>query len=94
MAGSEANCREVHKLDVDQARKEPYSTVVILAAATGLWCGALFALRLNDVDFKAGTIRVDESADLRTYKIGPYKNAAAYRTFLLEGSESKEASQY
>jgi Phage integrase family len=65
--------------------------VFVLAAATGLRCGELFALRLNDVDFKAGTIRVDESADQRTYKIGPCKNAAAYRTVLLADSQGKEA---
>lgn len=51
----------------------------------------MFALRVNDIDFKAGTIRVDESADQRTYKVGPCKNAAAYRTILLADSEGKEA---
>jgi integrase len=49
--------------------------VFVLAAATGLRCAELFALRLNDVDFRAGTIRVGESADQRTCKIGPCKNA-------------------
>jgi integrase len=82
---------QVHKLDVDDSRKKRYATVFILAAATGLRCGELFALRLNDVNFKAGTIRVDESADQRTYKVGPCKNAAAYRTVLLADSEGKEA---
>jgi integrase len=48
-------------------------------------------LRLNDVNFKAGTIRVNESADQRIYKVGPCKNAAAYRTVLLADSEGKEA---
>jgi integrase len=81
----------VYKLDVDSARKERYAMVLVLAAATGLRCGELFALRLNDVDFKAGTIRVDESADQRTYKIGPCKNPAAYRTVLLEDPQGKEA---
>jgi integrase len=82
---------QVHMLRVGDARKERYATVFILAAATGLRCGELFALRLNDIDFKAGTIRVDESADQRTYKIGPCKNVAAYRTILLADSEGKEA---
>jgi integrase len=76
---------------VDDVRRKRYATVFILAAATGLRCGELFALRVNDVDLKAGTIRVDESADQRTYKIGPCKNAAAYRTVLLADSEGKEA---
>ncbi len=82
---------QVYKLDVDDARKERYAMVFILAAATGLRCGELFALRVNDIDFKAGTVRVDESADQRTYKIGPCKNAAAYRTVLLADSEGREA---
>jgi len=82
---------QVHKLDVDETRKKRYATVFLLAAATGLRCGELFALRVKDTDFKAGTIRVDESADQRTYKIGPCKNAAAYRTVLLADAEGKEA---
>jgi integrase len=82
---------EVYKLDVDDARKERYAMVFILAAAAGLRCGELFALRLNDIDFRAGTVRADESADQRTYKIGPCKNVAAYRTVLLADSEGREA---
>lgn len=42
-------------------------------------------------DFQSQTIRVDESADQRTYTVGPCKNAAAYRTVLLTDSEGKEA---
>src|SRR5208283_1331817 len=52
---------EVYKLDVDDVLKERYATLFILAAASGLRCAELFALRINDLDFKAGTIRVDES---------------------------------
>ena len=81
---------QVHKLDVDHTRKERYATVFLLAAATGLRCGELFALKWNDIDFKGGTIRADESADQRTYIVGPYKNAAAYRTILLADSEGRE----
>ncbi len=81
---------QVHKLDVDDTRKKRYATVFLLAAATGLRCGELFALKWNDIDFKAGTIRVDESADQRTYIVGPCKNAAAYRTILLADSEGRE----
>jgi integrase len=40
---------------------------------------------------KAGTIRVDESADQRTYIIGPCKNVAAYQTILLADAEGREA---
>ena len=35
--------------------------------------------------------RVDESADQRTYIIGPFKNVAAYRTVLLADAEGREA---
>jgi len=82
---------QVYKMDIDDVRKERYAAVFILAAATGLRCGELFALRVNDIDFKAETVRVDESADQRMYKFGPCKNAAAYRTVLLADSEGREA---
>jgi hypothetical protein len=82
---------EVYKLDVDDVLKERYATLFILTAASGLCCAELFALRINDLDFKAGTIRVDESADQRTYVIGPCKNVAAYRTILLADAECREA---
>jgi integrase len=82
----------VRKLDgLDETRKNIYATVFILAAATGLRCGELFALRVDDIDFRADTIRVDESADQRTYTIGPCKNAAAYRTVVLADPEGREA---
>jgi integrase len=52
----------------------------------------LFALKMNDVDFKADSIRVDESSDQRCEgKLGPCKNAAAYRTVLLIDREGSEA---
>jgi integrase len=71
-------------------RKNCYVAVVLLAASTGLRCGELFALRVEDIDFKAGTVRVDESVD-RNYEIGPCKNAAAYRTVVLEDTEGRRA---
>src|SRR6267142_839621 len=82
---------EVYKLDVDDVLKERYAALFILASASGLRCAELFALRINDLDFKAGTIRLDESADQRTYIIGPCKNVAAYRTILLADAEGREA---
>jgi len=52
----------------------------------------LFALRVNDVDFDASTIRVEESSDQRSAgKIGDCKNEAAYRTVLLLDSEGQTA---
>ena len=82
----------VRNLDtLNEARKNTYSTAFFLASASGLRCSELFALRVNDVDFRASTIRVDESAEQRTYQISPCKNAAAYRTVLLADREGKEA---
>jgi integrase len=40
---------QVHKLEVDHTRKERYATVFLLAAATGLRGGELFALKWNDI---------------------------------------------
>jgi integrase len=63
----------------------------ILAAATGLCCSELYALRMDDVDFRANTIRVDESFDGRNYTIGRCKNVAAYRMVFLGDHEGREA---
>jgi hypothetical protein len=46
-----------------------------------------FALRM-DVDFRAGTIRVDESSCQRTYTIGQCRNARAYRTVVLGDTDN------
>jgi integrase len=87
----------ISALVIDSGRITAYAEVIlqamvfVLAAATGLRCGELSALRLNGVDFKTGTICADESADQRTCKIGPCKNAAAYRIVLLADSQGKEA---
>lgn len=84
--------KTVRKLpDLDKDRKARYATAFILASATGLRCSELFALRIDDVDFKARTIRVDESFDGRTYTTGKCKNAAAYRTIFLGDREGGEA---
>ena len=85
---------QVRKLErLGPTRKDQYATLFLLASASDVRCSELFALRLNDVDFKAGTIRVDEASDQRAKqgKIGPCKNAAAYRTILLHDAEGKEA---
>lgn len=82
---------QVHMLRMDDAVKERDAMAFILAAASGLRCGELFALRINDLDFRANTIRVDESVNQWTGGIGPCKNAAAYRTVVLADSEGREA---
>jgi integrase len=84
---------QVRKLDsLRTARKEQYSALLLIASASGLRCSELLALRVNDIDFDASSIRVDESSDQRTAgKIGPCKNATAYRTVLLHDSEGQQA---
>ena len=70
--------------------RERYAAMILLDAASGLRPGELLALRLNDLDFEASTVRVDEALP-RKGKIGPCKNAAAYRTVLLRDAEGKRA---
>jgi len=82
---------EIEKLNIDESEKKRASIIFLLAAASGLRGGELFALKMNDLDFKANTVRVDESVCPRTLKIGPCKNAAAYRTVVLADSEGKQA---
>jgi integrase len=74
------------------SRREQYSTAILLAAASGLRCSELLALRVNDLDFKAKSIRVEESSDQRNGgKIGQCKNVAAYRTVHLGDAEGHAA---
>jgi len=51
----------------------------------------LFALKINDVDFQARTIRVDASDQRTKGRLGDPKNAAAFRTVLLADAEGSEA---
>jgi integrase len=71
-------------------RREKFATMVAVDSASGLRWEELAALRMNDLDFKASTIRVDEALD-RLQKIGPCKNAMAYRTVHLLDHEGKQA---
>jgi integrase len=74
------------------ARREQYATLILLAAASGLRSSELLALKADDIDFRGGTIRVDESSDQRSNgTIGPCKNAAAYRTVVLRDAEGQQA---
>lgn len=75
-------------------RREQYATLFLLASASGLRASELLALRVNDIDFRAGTIRVEESSDQKSKgAAGPCKNAAAYRTVLLLDQEGRKAVQ-
>lgn len=72
--------------------RERYAVMGLLGAASGLRPGELLALRRNDFDFEALTVRVDEALP-RKGEIGPCKNAAAYRTVLLRDREGQIAMQ-
>ena len=74
------------------SRREQYGVLILLAAASALRSSELLALRLNDLDFNVGTVRVDQSSDQRNNGTpGPCKNAAAYRTVVLRDSEGQKA---
>jgi len=92
-AQAEQIVEHVSKMDgLGKARREQYATLFFLAAASGLRFSELLALRVNDLDFGASTIRVEESSDQRSAgKIGPCKNATAYRTVLLRDPEGQKA---
>ena len=75
-----------------EARRERYSALFLLAAASGFRLSELLALRPNDIDFDANTVRMEESSDQRGRgEIGPCKNATAYRTVLLCDPEGQKA---
>jgi integrase len=94
-AQAEQIARHVQNLDgLGGTRREQYATLILLAAAAGLRSSELLALKVNDADFGAGTVRVDESSDQRTKgRIGPCKNVAAYRTVALHDPEGRKAMQ-
>ena len=90
---AEQIAQRVRSMDgLGDARREQYPTLILLAAAPGLRSSEALALRINDIDFKASIVRVDESSDQRTNgRIGPCKNAAAYRTLALHDLEGKKS---
>ncbi|GGY33372.1 hypothetical protein GCM10010363_12520 [Streptomyces omiyaensis] len=58
----------------------PYiRAVIVTLAGSGLRIGELLGLKVSDVDFKAGTIRVERQR-LQSGKIGPPKTAKSRRT--------------
>jgi len=85
----------VRKMDsLGESRREQYATLLLLAAASGLRASELLALRVSDVNFGASTICVAGSSDQRSGgKLGPCKNATAYRTVLLHDPEGQRAMQ-
>jgi integrase len=84
---------QVQQLEnLGEARQEQYTTLFLLAAASGLRISELLALRSDDIDFDSSTVRVDESVD-RLGQVGPCKNVSAYRTVVLVDVEGKHAMQ-
>lgn len=54
----------------------------------------LLALRVNDIDFGASTLRIGESSDQQNKGIiGSFKNSAAYRT-VLEDVQAEFSSKF
>ncbi len=94
-AQAEQIAEHVSKMDtLGKHRREQYATLFLLAAASGLRSSELLALRVDDLDFRARTIRVEESSDQKSRgEAGPCKNAAAYRTVLLFDPEGNKALQ-
>jgi len=92
-AQAELIAQRIQNLDgLSVARREQYATLVLVAAAAGLRSSELLALRINDIDFEARTVRVDESSDQRTKgRIGLCKNTRAYRTVVLHDAEGRKA---
>jgi integrase len=92
-AQSEQIAGYIRSMDsLGDARKKQYAALILLAAASGLRSSELLALKTDDLDFNAGTFRVDESSDQRSNGvIGPCKNAAAYRTVVLRDVAGQKA---
>jgi integrase len=70
--------------------RERYAVMILLGSASGLRPEELLALRIDDIDLRASSFRVDEALD-RKNVVGPCKNAAAYRTVLLLDAEGQTA---
>jgi integrase len=68
--------------------RERYAVMILLGSASGLRPEELLALRIDDIDLRASSFRVDEALD-RKNVVGPCKNAAAYRTVLLLDAEGQ-----
>lgn len=61
----------------------PYEPLVLLAGWCGFRRGEIFALKPDDLDFKQGTIRIDESYSINDegkWELGPPKSENGYRT--------------
>lgn len=82
---------QVHKIaGIKAAYKQRYETLILFLSASALRFSEASALRINDVDFEAGTIRVDEGACSATGDVLEPKNIRAYRTVVLLDKPGKQ----
>ena len=83
---------QVHKIaGIKDANKQRYETFILFLSASALRFSEASALRINDIDFEAGTIRVDEGACSMTGDVLEPKNIRAYRTVVLLDKPGKQA---
>lgn len=59
------------------ASPEPFSTILVLTAVLGLRIGETLGLRIADIDFAKKLIRVRQSVDSATRKVGSVKSKAS-----------------
>lgn len=83
---------QVHKIaGIKDANKQRYETLILFLSASALRFSEASALRINDIDFQASTIRVDEGACSMTGDVREPKNIRAYRTVVLLDKPGKQA---
>jgi len=71
--------------------KQRYETLILFLSASALRFSEASTLRVNDVDFEAGTIRVDEGTCSMTGDVLEPKNIRAYRTVVLLDKPGRQA---
>jgi integrase len=74
---------------LDAFKDDEHEPLIVLALATGLRQGELLGLRWDDVDFEAGTLRVERQLQrnkaTRQYELLPLKTERSRRTLALGG---------
>lgn len=92
LATNQENFRPSPQVETRRQAERAVRDSVLVGVCIRFAVRELVALKPDDIDFKAKTIRVDESSDQRGRgKLGPCKNVAAYRTVLLADAEGQEA---
>jgi len=84
---------QVQQLEtLGKARQEQYSTMFLLAAASGLRIGELLALRDDDIGFEQSTSE-SMSQSIDSGRSAHVKNVSAYRTVVLADVQGQHAMQ-